>query len=84
VKEEEEETGGSPHPLPLCWPTVTKRRRTAVSLLSPVTAASAVHPQGSNCAEAVMALDKLAGGSEAEGGRATRGAAPEGDVGSRG
>jgi hypothetical protein len=61
---EEEATGGSAHPLPRCWPPVPKRRRTAVSLLSPVTASSGVHPEGgggSNCAEVAAALDRLAG-----------------------
>ncbi|GJN31168.1 hypothetical protein PR202_gb19532 [Eleusine coracana subsp. coracana] len=45
------------------WPPVPKRRRTAVSL-SPVTAASGVHPEqdgGRNCAEVAAALDRLAG-----------------------
>jgi hypothetical protein len=67
VKEEEdgderEESVGWPS-LPRCWPPVPKRRRTAVSLLSPVTASSVVHPDGGarNCAEVAAALDRLAG-----------------------
>ncbi|KAK3147539.1 hypothetical protein QOZ80_3BG0283580 [Eleusine coracana subsp. coracana] len=65
-KEEEEEEargGGGGFLLPRDWPPVPKRRRTAVSL-SPVTAASGVHPEqdgGRNCAEVAAALDRLAG-----------------------
>ncbi|KAK3151326.1 hypothetical protein QOZ80_3AG0244450 [Eleusine coracana subsp. coracana] len=62
-EEEEEEAGGGGFLLPRDWPPVPKRRRTAVSL-SPVTAASGVHPEqggGRNCAEVAAALDRLAG-----------------------
>jgi hypothetical protein len=60
--EVKEESGGWSS-LPRCWPPVPKRRRTAVSLLPPVTASSVVHPDGGgrNCAEVAAALDRLAG-----------------------
>jgi hypothetical protein len=49
--------------LPRCWSLVAKRQRMAVSLLSPVTASSVVHPddKGRNCAEVATTLDMLTG-----------------------
>nr|CAB3496219.1 unnamed protein product [Digitaria exilis] len=59
--EEDKESGGAP--LPRDWPPVPKRPRTAVLLLSPLTAASGEHAEGGGkrCTEVAAALDRLAG-----------------------
>ncbi|KAF8721407.1 hypothetical protein HU200_023120 [Digitaria exilis] len=59
--EDDKESGGAP--LPRDWPPVPKRPRTAVLLLSPLTAASGEHAEGGGkrCTEVAAALDRLAG-----------------------